>query len=82
VVRTLTGLKLQCETGKFSKSCPSNIVCFVEILEGRILSDIDQGNLLLWKEHAVEREIFRKDKSSPHLGSMKILLLVGDYWRK
>lgn len=54
---TFTGLKLQGEIGKFGKSELSDIVGYVELPDGKVLSGSESGILLLWDGNIVKCEI-------------------------
>lgn len=54
---TFTGLKLQGEIGKFGKSELSDIVGYVELPDGKVLSGSESGILLLWDGNIVKCEV-------------------------
>lgn len=54
---TFTGLKLQGEIGKFGKSELSDIVGYVQLPDGKVLSGSESGILLLWEGNIVKCEV-------------------------
>jgi len=57
---TFTGLKLQGEIAKFGAIELSDISCFVELKDGKVVTGSEGGNLLLWDGGLVKVEIKRQ----------------------
>ena len=55
---TFTGLKLQGQLGRFGKTSVSDIEGFVQLPDGKVVSDCEWGNLLVW-----EGDLIKKSKS-------------------
>ncbi|PRP84994.1 hypothetical protein PROFUN_07282 [Planoprotostelium fungivorum] len=73
MAKTFTGLKLQGEIGKFGKSELSDISCFVELSDGKVISGTESGCMLLWDEIAIKKEIYRKNRVGCHLGNIEVI---------
>jgi hypothetical protein len=76
--KTFTGLKLQGEIGKFGKSELTDIIGFVELPNGKVVSGTEFGYLLLWDENSIKREIFAKNLQTCHDGTIEVVLLEGN----
>ncbi len=74
MAKTFTGLKLQGSVGKFGASELSDIVAFVQLPDGKVLSSTETGNLLLWEGGAVKCEIGRKEGKC-HRGAIEVVLM-------
>lgn len=83
---TFTGLKLQGDIGKFGATELSDIVGFVELPDGKIVTGSEYGHLLLWEGVFVKVELMRcEDESnprnisqSPHKGSIEVVMMDAD----
>lgn len=75
MARTFTGLKLQGDIGRFGNVELSDISCFVELPDGKVLSGSESGNLLLWDGNLVKVEISRRDRGNCHSGMVESLWL-------
>jgi WD40 repeat protein len=75
MARTFTGLKLQGDIGRFGNVELSDISCFVELPDGKVLSGSESGNLLLWDGNLVKVEISRRNQGNCHLGMVESLWL-------
>ena len=75
MARTFTGLKLQGDIGRFGNVELSDISCFVELPDGKVLSGSESGNLLLWDGNLVKVEISRRNHGNCHSGMVESLWL-------
>lgn len=75
---TFTGLKLQGEIGKFGRSDLSDIVGFVHLPDGKVLSGTETGILLLWEGHFVKCEIWKTGRTPCHQGMVEVMFLEGN----
>ena len=76
---TFTGLKLQGEIGKFGAIELSDISCFVELKDGKVVTGSEGGNLLLWDGGLVKVEIMKEGGSTCHEGMIEVLWQHGDH---
>jgi WD40 repeat protein len=74
---TFTGLKLQGAIGKFGQVELSDISCFVELPDGKVISGTETGALLMWDDQFVEFQILREDRSPCHAGAVEFLAIEG-----
>ncbi len=58
MANTFTGLKLQGELGKFGQTDLSDITCYLEFPDGKILSGTEFGFLLLWEGIFIKTQIY------------------------
>lgn len=58
---TFTGLKLKGDVGKFGMTETSNIHGLYQLEDGKVLSGTDWGNILVWQDHSIKYEVFRKN---------------------
>jgi len=58
MANTFTGLKLQGELGKFGQTDLSDISCYVEFPDGKILSGTEYGVLLLWEGIFIKTQLY------------------------
>lgn len=72
---TFTGLKLQGFIGKFGTSELTDIVAFIQMPDGKVLSSTETGNLLLWEGGSIKCEISCKGKKPCHAGKVEVILL-------
>jgi WD40 repeat protein len=73
---TFTGLKLQGYLGKFGSSELTDIVAFIQLPDGKVLSSTEAGNLLLWDGGMIKCEISAKGKKSCHQGRIETILIA------
>jgi WD40 repeat protein len=68
---TFTGLKLQGYLGKFGSSELSDIVAFIQLPDGKVLSSTEIGTLLLWDGGMIKCELALKGKRGCHQGRIE-----------
>ncbi|KAI8915149.1 hypothetical protein DFJ77DRAFT_430281 [Powellomyces hirtus] len=73
---TFTGLKLQGYIGKFGLSELTDIVTFIQLPDGKVLSSTETGNLLLWDGGMIKCELATKGKLPCHQGPIEVITLV------
>ncbi|KAJ3086753.1 Cilia- and flagella-associated protein 44 [Quaeritorhiza haematococci] len=73
---TFTGLKLQGYIGKFGATELTDIVAFVQLPDGKVLSSAETGNMLLWDGGMINCEIANKGKKPCHQGRIEVVMLV------
>ncbi|XP_069678702.1 cilia- and flagella-associated protein 44 [Periplaneta americana] len=66
MARTFTGLKLVGSLGRFGKTEICDIIGFLSLDDGKILSGCTWGNMLLWDEGLIRAEIRRRKKQLCH----------------
>ncbi|XP_063275925.1 cilia- and flagella-associated protein 44-like isoform X1 [Prinia subflava] len=71
---TLTGLKLQGALGRFGKTAVSDIIGFVELPDGKVISGAEWGNFLLWEGGLIKVELCRVGRQPCHEGSISQLI--------
>ncbi|EDV19473.1 uncharacterized protein TRIADDRAFT_33519 [Trichoplax adhaerens] len=71
MAETFTGLKLKGYIGKFGRTQISDIISYVELPDGKVLSGTDWGNMLVWDNGLIKVQIGRKAKKSCHIGSIE-----------
>nr|XP_026648670.1 cilia- and flagella-associated protein 44 isoform X3 [Zonotrichia albicollis] len=71
---TLTGLKLQGALGRFGKTAVSDIVGFVELPDGKVVSGTEWGNLLLWEGGLIKVELCQAGHKPCHEGPISQLI--------
>ncbi|XP_026648668.2 cilia- and flagella-associated protein 44 isoform X2 [Zonotrichia albicollis] len=71
---TLTGLKLQGALGRFGKTAVSDIVGFVELPDGKVVSGTEWGNLLLWEGGLIKVELCQAGHKPCHEGLISQLI--------
>jgi hypothetical protein len=62
---TFTGLKLQGDIGKFGGTELSDVVGFLELPDGKVVSGSEYGKLLLWEGVFVKVELMKTHDSAP-----------------
>ncbi|KAM9388219.1 cilia- and flagella-associated protein 44 [Phaethornis superciliosus] len=72
---TFTGLKLQGALGRFGKTAVSDIIGYVELPDGKVVSGTEWGNLLLWEGGLIKVEICRAGHKPCHNGPISHLVL-------
>ncbi|KAJ3023852.1 Cilia- and flagella-associated protein 44 [Thoreauomyces humboldtii] len=73
---TFTGLKLQGSIGKFGLSELTDIVTFVQMPDGKVLSSTETGNLLLWDGGMIKCELSGRGGKGCHEGPVEVITLV------
>ncbi|XP_014734065.1 PREDICTED: cilia- and flagella-associated protein 44 [Sturnus vulgaris] len=71
---TLTGLKLQGALGRFGKTAVSDIISFVELPDGKVVSGTEWGNLLLWEGGLIKVELCQAGHKPCHEGPVSQLV--------
>ncbi|XP_072781190.1 cilia- and flagella-associated protein 44 isoform X3 [Taeniopygia guttata] len=71
---TLTGLKLQGALGRFGKTAVSDIIGFVELPDGKVVSGTEWGNLLLWEGGLIKVELCQVGHKPCHEGPVSQLV--------
>ena len=71
---TFTGLKLQGQLGKFGNVELTDIVSFVEMPDGKVLSGTETGEMLMWDGGLIKVVLTRAHHKPCHQGSIKVLL--------
>ena len=77
MAQTFTGLKLQGAIGKFGQIELSDISGYAELPDGKILSGLSWGNLLLWEGNLIKCEIRVSASANCHAGSIEVVHLDG-----
>ncbi|XP_065532760.1 cilia- and flagella-associated protein 44 isoform X1 [Lathamus discolor] len=72
---TFTGLKLQGALGRFGKTAVSDIIGYVELPDGKVISGTEWGNLLLWEGGLIKVEVCRGERKPCHSGPVSQLIL-------
>ncbi|XP_075762751.1 cilia- and flagella-associated protein 44 isoform X2 [Pelodiscus sinensis] len=72
---TFTGLKLQGALGRFGKTAVTDIVGYVELPDGKVISGSEWGNLLLWEGGLIKVELCRTGHRPCHNGPVNQLIL-------
>uniref|UniRef100_A0A672TLJ5 Cilia- and flagella-associated protein 44 n=1 Tax=Strigops habroptila TaxID=2489341 RepID=A0A672TLJ5_STRHB len=72
---TFTGLKLQGALGRFGKTAVSDIIGYVELPDGKVISGTEWGNLLLWEGGLIKVELCRGEQRPCHSGPVSQLIL-------
>ncbi|XP_067402528.1 LOW QUALITY PROTEIN: cilia- and flagella-associated protein 44 [Emydura macquarii macquarii] len=75
MAHTFTGLKLQGALGRFGKTAVTDIVGYVELPDGKVLSGSEWGNLLLWEGGLIKVELCRTGRRPCHNGPVNQLVL-------
>lgn len=87
MANTFTGLKLQGTIGKFGilsirqifilsgLSELSDIVSYVHLADGKVLSSAESGNLLLWDGGMIKCEIGAKEGKPCHPGGVEVVIM-------
>ncbi|XP_035170780.1 cilia- and flagella-associated protein 44 isoform X1 [Oxyura jamaicensis] len=72
---TFTGLKLQGALGRFGKTPVTDIIGYVELPDGKVISGSEWGNLLLWEGGLIKVELCRAGHKPCHSGPITQLVL-------
>ncbi|XP_019404351.1 PREDICTED: cilia- and flagella-associated protein 44 isoform X2 [Crocodylus porosus] len=75
MAHTFTGLKLQGALGRFGKTAVTDIVGYVELPDGKVISGSEWGNLLLWEGGLIKVELCRTGRRPCHSGPVNQLVL-------
>ncbi|CAM4444167.1 unnamed protein product [Caretta caretta] len=75
MAHTFTGLKLQGALGRFGKTAVTDIVGYVELPDGKVISGSEWGNLLLWEGGLIKVELCRTGHRPCHNGPVNQLVL-------
>lgn len=71
---TFTGLKLQGAIGKFGNVELSDVVGFVEMPDGKVLSGTETGELLMWDAGLIKVMLLNKNHKPCHAGAVEVLI--------
>ncbi|XP_014812720.1 PREDICTED: cilia- and flagella-associated protein 44 [Calidris pugnax] len=72
---TFTGLKLQGALGRFGKTAVTDIIGYVELPDGKVISGTEWGNFLLWEGGLIKVELCRAGHKPCHSGPVSQLIL-------
>ncbi|XP_009981330.1 PREDICTED: WD repeat-containing protein 52, partial [Tauraco erythrolophus] len=72
---TFTGLKLQGALGRFGKTAVTDIIGYVELPDGKVVSGTEWGNLLLWEGGLIKVELCRAGHKPCHSAPVSQLVL-------
>ncbi|XP_037245690.1 cilia- and flagella-associated protein 44 [Falco rusticolus] len=72
---TFTGLKLQGALGRFGKTAVTDIIGYVALPDGKVISGTEWGNLLLWEGGLIKVELCRAGHKPCHSGPVSQLVL-------
>ncbi|XP_025949781.2 cilia- and flagella-associated protein 44 isoform X7 [Dromaius novaehollandiae] len=72
---TFTGLKLQGALGRFGKTAVTDVIGYVELPDGKVISGAEWGNLLLWEGGLIKVELCRAGHKPCHSGPVSQLIL-------
>ncbi|OXB83351.1 UNVERIFIED_CONTAM: hypothetical protein H355_001788 [Colinus virginianus] len=75
---TFTGLKLQGALGRFGKTAVTDIIGYVELPDGKVISGAEWGNLLLWEGGLIKVELCRAGHKPCHNGPVSQIVLDGE----
>ncbi|KYO22379.1 cilia- and flagella-associated protein 44 isoform A [Alligator mississippiensis] len=75
MAHTFTGLKLQGALGRFGKTAVTDIIGYVELPDGKVISGSEWGNLLLWEGGLIKVELCRTGRRPCHSGPVNQLVL-------
>ena len=76
MAKTFTGLKLQGAIGKFGKVDIQDLMGYVELPDGKVLSGSQTGSLLMWEANLLKVEIMNKDGEACHNGPVEVIILL------
>lgn len=79
IVRTFTGLKLLHSHGSFGAYEDCDVLCVYSEQNGRVLTNCDWGNILVWQEGSIRYEISGKNRRPCHQKPITQVHLKGDY---
>ncbi|XP_054019877.1 cilia- and flagella-associated protein 44 [Dryobates pubescens] len=72
---TFTGLKLQGALGRFGKTAVTDIIGYVELPDGKVISGSEWGNLLLWEGDLIKAELCQAGQKPCHSGPVSQLVV-------
>ncbi|XP_009945583.1 PREDICTED: WD repeat-containing protein 52 [Leptosomus discolor] len=75
MVLGFTGLRLQGALGRFGKTAVTDIIGYVELPDGKVISGTEWGNLLLWEGGLIKVELCRAGRKPCHSGPVSQLVL-------
>uniref|UniRef100_A0A803Y6J2 Cilia- and flagella-associated protein 44 n=1 Tax=Meleagris gallopavo TaxID=9103 RepID=A0A803Y6J2_MELGA len=75
MAHTFTGLKLQGALGRFGKTAVTDIIGYVELPDGKVISGAEWGNLLLWEGGLIKVELCRAGHKPCHKGPISQIVL-------
>uniref|UniRef100_A0A8C3L0B6 Cilia- and flagella-associated protein 44 n=1 Tax=Chrysolophus pictus TaxID=9089 RepID=A0A8C3L0B6_CHRPC len=75
MAHTFTGLKLQGALGRFGKTAVTDIIGYVELPDGKVISGAEWGNLLLWEGGLIKVELCRAGHKPCHNGPVSQIVL-------
>ncbi|XP_072192974.1 cilia- and flagella-associated protein 44 [Excalfactoria chinensis] len=75
MAHTFTGLKLQGALGRFGKTAVTDIIGYVELPDGKVISGAEWGNLLLWEGGLIKVELCRAEHKPCHNGPVSQIVL-------
>eukprot|EP01060_Flectonema_neradi_P013772 TRINITY_DN2049_c2_g1_i1.p1 TRINITY_DN2049_c2_g1~~TRINITY_DN2049_c2_g1_i1.p1 ORF type:complete len:1746 (+),score=479.29 TRINITY_DN2049_c2_g1_i1:57-5294(+) len=76
MAKTFTGLKLQGAIGKFGKVDIQDLMGYVELPDGKVLSGSQTGALLMWEANLLKAEILMKEGAPCHKGPIEVVMLL------
>lgn len=79
IVRTFTGLKLLHNHGSFGTYEDCDVLCIYPERNGRVLTNCDWGNILVWQDGRIRYEISGKNRRPCHQKAITQVHLKGDY---
>lgn len=79
IVRTFTGLKLLHTYGSFGKYKDCEVLCIHPENSGRVLTNCDWGNILVWQNGEVRFEISGKNRRACHQKTITQIHVRGEY---
>lgn len=79
IVRTFTGLKLLHNVGSFGAYEHCDVLCIYPENNGRVLTNCDWGNILVWQNGEIRYEISGKNRRPCHQKTITQIHLNGDY---
>ncbi|XP_042665377.1 cilia- and flagella-associated protein 44 isoform X2 [Centrocercus urophasianus] len=75
MAHTFTGLKLQGALGRFGTTAVTDIIGYVELPDGKVISGAEWGNLLLWEGGLIKVELCRAGHKPCHNGPVSQIVL-------
>uniref|UniRef100_A0A8C2YF38 Cilia- and flagella-associated protein 44 n=1 Tax=Coturnix japonica TaxID=93934 RepID=A0A8C2YF38_COTJA len=75
MAHTFTGLKLQGALGRFGKTAATDIIGYVELPDGKVISGAEWGNFLLWEGGLIKVELCRPGHKPCHNGPVSQIIL-------
>lgn len=78
IAKTFTGLKLKGSLGKFGQVELSDITCFAILVDEKVVSGSENGNILLWEGNFIKAVIQKSKTINCHNGQINIVRIVND----